>query len=110
MKKLTLTAAALALVLAGPAFAAKTTIEYAPDNGEKRTVVYDATTNTATEVGGESTDYTWDEAGNTLCHTAAEGTLCVTFETQTAREVGATSRYTTNAGSAGTATITAIEP
>lgn len=108
MKKLLLTAA-LAGAMATPAFAASLTIKFENSDGTVSTITLDDATGTATNDKGEANPYTYDEASKKLCGTNEGAEICVTFE-NTADEpaVGFSTPYTTSAGGAGTATITAI--
>lgn len=109
MKKMIAVSATLAFV-AAPAFATKTTIEFVPDDGETVVMTFDDETGMATDAAGTSMPYTYDEATATICGQSPDGEICATF-TDSDKEpaVGVSSAYTTNTGSAGTATITAIE-
>lgn len=112
MKKLITLAAATAF-LATPAFAAKTTMDFASDQGTQ-TWVFDSETNMATAPDGNTGPYTYDPASGELCGESPEGKACVTFDNPTdTPEVGYASTYTVTAGPGegmtGTATITAVE-
>lgn len=109
MKKLIAVSAAFAFV-AAPAFATKTTIEFASDDGPVVTMTFDDETGMATDAAGNSIPYTYDEASATICGQSPDGEICATFaDTETEPAVGVSSAYTTNDGGTGTATITAIE-
>ncbi|MFS2317989.1 hypothetical protein RMQ97_08630 [Maricaulis sp. D1M11] len=101
MKKILLGAVA-AILAAAPALASSTTITFVRDDGTTFVGVFDSN-GTASINGAPAEAYTWDETGKQLCATSG---LCVTFE-QVGDTVGFSSRYTTNQGNAGTATITA---
>ena len=112
MMKTTLVAAALSIGMAAPAFAAKVTIEFVPDDGSPAAAwTFDDATMTATAPDGTTGPYTWDEEAGTLCGTDPDGNeVCATFtDTSMAPAVGVSSAYTMSAGPGGTATITAIE-
>lgn len=108
MKKLVAIAAASA-ALAMPAMAMTMTISFAPADGDAVVVSLDDSTmkSTIEGVDGEF-DYTWDEATRTLCSGTPDGEVCATFESAEPPAVGSSSAYTTNTGSSGTATITAM--
>ncbi|MEM7661147.1 MAG: hypothetical protein AAF292_02770 [Pseudomonadota bacterium] len=109
MKRLIAVSAALAFA-AAPAFATKTTIEFASDDGTTVTMTFDDETGMATDGDGNSIPYTYDEAAATICGQSPDGEICATFtDTETEPAVGVSSAYTTNTGVGGTATITAIE-
>ncbi|MEO1476596.1 MAG: hypothetical protein AAFS13_09460 [Pseudomonadota bacterium] len=109
MKKLIAASAVFALT-AAPAFATKTTIEFVPDEGETVVMTFDDEAGTATDGAGNTMPYTYDEASATICGQSPDGEICATFaDTGTEPAVGVSSAYTTNTGSGGTATITAIE-
>ena len=109
MKKLMLVAAAAAL-WSGSAFAATMTISFAPDDGEAQVWTFDADTSTAT-TGDLSVPYTWDADARSLCAQLESGELCAVFETVSETPaINDSTRYTTSAGGAGTATITGMAP
>jgi ABC-type amino acid transport substrate-binding protein len=101
MKKLVL-GALVAAFAAAPALAQATTIEFVRDDGTTFVGVFDAD-GTASINGAAAEGYTWDETTRQLC---ASSGLCVTFE-EAGEGVGFSTRYTTNEGNSGTATITA---
>ena len=103
MKK-TLILAAFAMA-ALPAFAATTTVEFAPAEGEKLVAVF-SDDGTATMNGGAPVAYTMDEAAKTICSTVEGTSNCATFDSW-GTEVGHTTPYTTSLGSSGVATVTA---
>ncbi|MEO1252706.1 MAG: hypothetical protein AAFW81_10210 [Pseudomonadota bacterium] len=100
--------AALSL-LAVPAMAAKTTIEFKRDTGQSQVVTLDGE-GTATTADGATLPYTYDAETNKMCFTLPDETVnCVTFaETVPEPKVGDAVRYTAADGAEGTATITAI--
>jgi hypothetical protein len=105
MKKF-LAAAAIAILSAAPAFAASTTISFAGNDGT--TVVWTlGDDGFATSADGTKVAYTWNEGTRTLCAKMTSGDLCATFSA-VGTKVGDTATYTTTAGGAGTATITAM--
>ncbi|MEM6900837.1 MAG: hypothetical protein AAF583_13840 [Pseudomonadota bacterium] len=109
MKKLIAVSTMLAFA-AAPAFATKTTIEFVPDEGPTITMTFDDETGMATDAAGNSIPFTYDEAAATICGQSPDGEICATFaDTETDPAVGVSSAYTTNTGTSGTATITAIE-
>lgn len=107
MKKFLVSVAAAALC-SGSAFAATLTISFASDDGETQVWNFDSSTNTAT-TGDLSVPYTWDAEAKSLCAQLDSGELCATFEkVSETPAVNDTTRYTTSAGGAGTATITGL--
>lgn len=107
MRKL-LIAATTAVILASPAFAGTITISYEGDDGNSQVVSYDDTTGMAT-AGDRLSPYTWDAEASSICVTTPDREICITFEDANAEpSVGDVSRYETNTGAAGTATITAM--
>lgn len=88
-----------------PAFAATTTVEFAPAEGEKLVAVF-SDDMTVTFNGGAPVAYTMDEAAATVCSSVNGAENCATFETW-GNEVGHVTPYTTSQGSSGTATVTA---
>ncbi|MEM9668957.1 MAG: hypothetical protein AAF950_08535 [Pseudomonadota bacterium] len=109
MKKL-IALTAMFAVTAAPASAAKTTIEFVPDDGPTVVMTFDDETGMATDAEGNSMPFTYDEEAATICGQGPDGELCATFaDTSQEPAVGVSSAYTTNIGSSGTATITAIE-
>ena len=109
MKKF-LIAVTAATLSAGPALAATMTISFAPDDGEAQVWTFDADTSTAT-TGDLSVPYTWDADARSLCAQLESGELCAVFETVSETPaINDSTRYTTSAGGAGTATITGMAP
>lgn len=107
MRKLMVAVAATAMIGA-PAYAGTMTISFASDSGETQVWSFDDATGTASS-GDLSAPYTWNAEENTICATTAEGDICATFEEASETPaVNDSSRYTTNTGTAGTATITAM--
>lgn len=103
-----LIAATTAICLAAPALAGTITISYEGDDGTAQTVSYDDSTMMAT-TGERVSPYTWDAEESTICVTTPAREICIIFEEANAEPaIGDASRYTTNTGAAGTATITAI--
>jgi len=110
--KTIITAASFALAAASPAFAAKITIEFAPEDGSPAASwTFDDATMTATAPDGTTGPYTYDEEAATICGTDPNGDeVCATFtDTGVEPAVGVSSPYTMNAGPGGVATITAME-
>jgi hypothetical protein len=103
MKK-TLVLAALACA-ALPAFAATTTVEFAPAEGDPIVAVF-SDDMTVSFNGGEAVAYTMDEAAKTICSTVNGTDNCATFDSW-GTDVGHVTAYTTSQGSSGTATVTA---
>lgn len=107
MKKLVL-ATAIMVGLSAPAFAASMTVSFASDDGTTQVWVL-GDDGKATAPDGSIVDYTYDEEAMKLCAEVPDaGQVCATFETATEGKVGDSSAYTTSAGTAGTATITAV--
>lgn len=108
MKKFTLLAAVAAFA-AAPAFASKITVEFAADEGDAVTVVFDQESMTATSEEGTA-PYTYDAEAHKICVQAEEGEICADFEGEAEEPtVGYSTGYTATDGETGTATITAIE-
>jgi len=107
MKTLICLAAASAF-MAAPAFAAKGTIEFAPEGKDTFEVILDDEAGTLTSAEGTAPmSFDWDT--NTLC-AEIEPKACATFEGEAKPpEVGAASAYTSNDGGSGIATILAVE-
>lgn len=99
--------AALALI-ATPALAMSTTVEFAGSNGTTTTVVFNSD-GTASINGAAPGPYTIDQAAKKICGDAQGQQLCVTFA-EMGTEAGFTTTYTDTAGNSGTATITAVTP
>lgn len=109
MKKIVLSAA-IAALLATPAFARVITIEFKNDKDETNVVSFDDATNKATGADGKSYDYTYDEKTRKLCGKQPDGELCVTFEGDEGEvKVGVTAPYTASNGNKGVATITELK-
>ena len=108
MKKILVSASALMLV-AAPAYAAKITLTFTPDEGDVSVWVLDNETNMASN-GDMTVPYTWDEASKTLCAVTEEGDLCATVETTSETPaLGDTAAYTSTNGDSGTVEITGME-
>ena len=107
MKRLAILTASAAFITA-PAFAAKITIEFAPEGKDTFEVVLDDVAGTVTSPEGTAPmSFDWDT--NTLC-AEMEPKACATFEGEAKPpEVGAASAYTSNDGGSGIATILAVE-
>lgn len=108
-----LSAALAGLSLAAvPALAQTMTIEFAEADGTTAVWVF-MEDGIAIGPDGMMATYTYDEAARTLCGEIEGGDpprMCATFaEANEEPAVGDTSAYTTDAGTAGTATIIAIE-
>ncbi|MEL6285067.1 MAG: hypothetical protein AAFQ18_02565 [Pseudomonadota bacterium] len=109
--KTVLTAAAFAMAVSSPAFAATMTLEFAPDDGSPAASwVFDDSTMTATAPDGSTGPYTWDEEAGVLCGTDPDGNdVCATIVmTEEAPTVGSSSTYTLNNGDTGTVTVKAM--
>lgn len=105
MKKMTLLGALALCLVALPAVAATTTVEFAPAEGDKLVAVF-SDDGTVSFNGGPPVAYTMDEAARTICSTVAGEEDCATFATW-GTAVGHVTPYTTKSGSSGTATVTA---
>ncbi len=103
--RLLIAIAGLALI-ATPALAASTTVEFAGSNGQTLVVVFD-TNGTASANGGSPAPYTLDQAGRKICGSVEGQEVCVTFA-EMGSDVGFSTTYTDTAGNTGTATITAV--
>jgi hypothetical protein len=107
MKKM-MVAVATSALMAAPAFAGTMTISFASDSGETQVWSFDDATGTASS-GDLSAPYTWNGEEKTICATTPQGDICATFEEASdTPAVNDSSRYTTNTGTSGTATITAM--
>ncbi|MFA7264273.1 MAG: hypothetical protein WC068_14745 [Caulobacter sp.] len=103
--RLLIAIAGLALV-ATPALAASTTVEFARNDGQTTTVVFN-TDGTASANGQPASPYTMDEAAKKICGQVEGQELCVTFG-EMGSTVGFSTTYNDTAGNSGTATITAV--
>jgi len=103
--RLLIALAGLALV-ASPALAASTTVEFAGSDGQKVVVVFNSD-GTAVANGGAPVPYTVDQAAKKICSVYQTQTVCVTFA-EMGSAAGFKTTYTDSAGRAGTATITAV--
>lgn len=106
MKTRLLIAIAGLALMATPALAASTTVEFAGANGQTLVVVFD-TNGTASANGGAPTPYTIDEAARKICGSVEGQEVCVTFA-EMGTDVGFSTSYSDTAGNSGTATITAV--
>ncbi len=96
-------------LFATAASATVTTIEYAIEGGDTVSLSYDDSSMTVSDADGNASDYTYDEAGGTVCSNDPDGKpVCATFES-TGSEVGHTTPFSTDDGRSGTATITNVE-
>lgn len=103
--RLLIAIAGLALI-ATPALAASTTVEFANSNGQTTTAVFDAN-GTVSLNGAAPAPYTMDQAAKKICGSVEGQELCVTFA-EMGSTVGFSTTYTDTAGNSGTATITAV--
>jgi hypothetical protein len=97
--------AGLALI-ATPALAASTTVEFAGSNGQTTVAVFDSN-GTVTLNGAAPAPYTMDQAAKKICGAVEGQELCVTFG-EMGSTVGFSTTFTDTAGNSGTATITAV--
>jgi hypothetical protein len=103
MKKTFALAALAAFTL--PAFAATTTVEFVPVEGDTVVAVF-SDDGTVSFNGGEAVPYTMDQDARTICSTVNGADNCATFESW-GEDVGHSTPYTTSQGSSGTANVTA---
>ncbi len=106
--KLLAAIAGLALI-ASPAFAGSTTVEFANAATGQSTVVVFNTDGTAKAGSGAPVAYTMDNDAKKICSTYQDKPICVTFG-DIGKDVGFTTSYSDDQGNSGTATITAVEP
>lgn len=106
MKTRLLVAIAGLALIATPALASSTTVEFAGSNGQTTTVVFNSD-GTASADGGAPSPYTVDQAAKKICGAVQGQELCVTFG-EMGSTVGFSTTYTDTAGNSGTATITAV--
>lgn len=106
----TVSVIAFAAMIATPALAGVTTIEFKSSDGETTTGVYDDSTSTYTiNDSTEAIPYTWDAEAKKLCGKDADGAdACATFEAEIS-EVGQSTTFTSQDGESGTATIISVE-
>ena len=105
--RLLIAIAGLALI-ATPALAMSTTVEFAGSNGQTTVAVFDSNGTVAIN-GAAPSPYTIDQAAKKICGDAGGQQLCVTFA-EMGTDVGFTTTYSDTAGNSGTATITAVTP
>jgi hypothetical protein len=102
-----------AVLFTTSAFATVITVEFKPTEGDPVTIAFDSETNMSTIVGTDQTGpYTFDEAANKICGSGPDGQqTCATFEGEASAEpkVGDSGAYSTDTGTAGTATIVSIQ-
>jgi len=107
MKTRLLIAIAGLALMATPALASSTTVEFANSGtGQTSTVVFNSD-GTASANGGPASAYTVDQAAKKICGQVQGQELCVTFGDM-GSTVGFSTTYTDTAGNSGTATITAV--
>ncbi|MEQ9146033.1 MAG: hypothetical protein RLO08_16925 [Parvibaculaceae bacterium] len=105
-------ALAAAVLFSTSVYANVITVKFEPTEGDAVTFAFDTEANTSTNVAtGETGPYTFDEAANKICGAAPDGSeVCATFDGPAGEpKVGDSGAYTTNTGTAGTATIVSIE-
>jgi len=109
MKKIIVVASIFALI-AGPALAASTSVEFTGEDGVAQLWKF-KDDGTAEGPEGATATYTWDEATRKLCATLAGDepqTICATFEDNGGTgAVGEVAGYTLDDGRKGTAKIAA---
>ncbi|MDQ0464392.1 hypothetical protein QO010_002173 [Caulobacter ginsengisoli] len=109
MKLKLLAAVAGLMLIASPALAASTTVEFADKaSGAKVVVTFDGA-GMATGADGVAVPYTMDNDAKKLCSTYQDQPICITFKA-IGTEVGFTTPYTDDKGNSGVATITAVAP
>jgi hypothetical protein len=109
MKLKLLAAVAGLMLIASPALASSTTVEFADKaSGNKIVVTFDGA-GTATGADGSAVPYTLDNDAKKLCSTYMDQPVCITFKAL-GSTVGFTTPYTDDKGNSGVATITAMEP
>lgn len=108
MKKWMIAAAASALFTM-PAMAAKTTVEFERDSGQKQTVTLNGD-GTASTADGVALQYSYDPEAMKMCFELPDATnSCVVYaESVPEPKVGDSVRYTADDGAEGTATVVAI--
>lgn len=107
MKTRLLVAIAGLALIATPALASSTTVEFANSGtGQTTTVVFNSD-GTASANGQPASPYTVDEAAKKICGQVQGQELCVTFG-EMGSTVGFSTSYSDTAGNSGTATITAV--
>ena len=106
MKTKLLIAIADLAMMATPALAASTTVEFSGSNGQTTVVVFNSD-GTASANGAPATPYTIDQEAKKVCGETQGQQLCVTFG-EMGTTVGFSTSYSDTAGNSGTATITAV--
>lgn len=107
MKLRAILAAATLALMATPALAASTTVQFDSSNGQSLTVVFDGAGTATNTASGEQAAYTFDQAARKICSTYNGQEVCVTFDA-IGDTVGFKTNYTNTLGDTGTATITAV--
>lgn len=107
MKTRLLIAIAGLALMATPALASSTTVEFANSGTGQTSIVVFNSDGTASANGGPASAYTVDQAAKKICGQVQGQELCVTFG-EMGSTVGFSTTYTDTAGNAGTATITAV--
>lgn len=106
MKKMLISAGAIAL-LAMPALAKSTTVEFTSEDGVAVEYTFRDDGKMVLPDGSE-TDYTMDEATKTICATLQDSEVCATFA-ELGEDIGFETAYTLKQGGGGMAAITAVE-
>lgn len=109
MKLKLLAAVAGMMLIASPALAASTTVEFANKAGGAPVVVTFDDAGMATGADGTAVPYTLDQATKTLCSTYMDQPICITFDA-IGDQVGFKTPYKDDKGNSGVATITAKAP
>lgn len=110
MKLKLLAAVAGVMLIASPALAASTTVEFADKaSGNKIVVTFDDAGMATGADGSAPVPYTLDQATKTLCSTYQDQPVCITFDA-IGDQVGFKTPYKDDKGNSGVATITAKAP
>ena len=86
----------------------KYTVHFANDGGATTIATFDAVAMTVSSPDGRSGTYTRDEPARML-HLKGDQDVSITFAENIERKVGFSTRYSTNDGRSGLATIMAVE-
>ncbi len=110
MKLKLLAAVAGLMLIASPALASSTTVEFADKASGNKIVVTFGSDGMATGADGSPpVAYTLDNDSKKLCSTYQDQPVCLTFK-ELGNTVGFKTPYTDDKGNSGVATITAMEP
>lgn len=110
MKLKLLAAVAGLMLVASPALASSTTVEFADKaSGNKIVVTFDSGGMATGADGSAPVAYTVDNDAKKLCSTYMDQPICITFDA-IGNTVGFSTPYSDDKGNSGVATITAMEP